>query len=142
MDKKIATIILFLISIVIFPSPLKGQDVSQMERMRQLLEKEKALREKIEKEEEEPEIQEGVFIKRIKVKGARLLTKEEIKKISSSYENQLLNLNQIQQISQKILDAYQEKGYRFSSTYRPHLKIKKDTLIIRLKEKYLIHKNE
>lgn len=114
------------------------EQASKIQRSEELLQKDRQLREMLHKKKEQPQIQQEIFIERIKVIGVTLLNEEEINQIISSYQNQSLNLTQIQELVQKVLDAYQKKGYHFASGYQPLVKVKKDVLIIKLKEKYLI----
>lgn len=114
------------------------EEVSKIQRSEELLQKDRQLREMLQKEKKQPQIQQEIFIKRIKVIGVTLLSKEKISKIISSFENQRLSLNQIQELVQEVLDAYQERGYCFASSYQPLLRVKKDILMIKIKERYLI----
>lgn len=147
MNIKIAAVIL-IFSFLMHPLFLFAQqDVSDMERMRELLEKEKALREKIEKKEEKPEIEEKipvkeippapeekVFIKKIIVTGNTLISQQEIERIISPFENQELTLKDFRKIADLITDAYRQKGYVTSRAYLPPQKIEEGILEIRIIE--------
>jgi len=126
---------------------VRAQVVSETERMRELLEKEKAIRERIEKEEEKPEIkeetpakaappisEEKVFIEKIIVTGNTLIPQQEISKITSPFENQELTLSDFRKIADLITDAYRQKGYITSRAYLAPQKIEKGILEIRIIE--------
>lgn len=81
-----------------------AQSVSQIERTREITEKEAALRNKLEKENK-------WFIKKIIVKGATLLSKDEIREIVLPFENHWLSNDDIKEIINLIKVAYRQKGY-------------------------------
>lgn len=100
---------------------------SQIQRAQEILEKEKALREKIEKEEEK------LFIKKIMVKGVKLLTENEIKEITLSFQRKWLTKKDIQQLIDLIIQAYRQKGYN-ESDFKISYEIKKGCLKIQVEE--------
>jgi hemolysin activation/secretion protein len=123
-----------------------AQKVGEIEKIEREIEKERLLREKIEKEKEEPVIEEPVpevvppapaekiFIKKINVKGATLLSQKEIEEIILPFENKELTLRQMQKVVNLITDAYRRQGYVTSRAYLPPQKIKESILEIRVIE--------
>ncbi|MCM8800304.1 MAG: hypothetical protein NC900_06265, partial [Candidatus Omnitrophica bacterium] len=138
----------FIISFILAINFSFSQTVEQLPKTQQDIEKERLLRERIEKETPKPEIEEEkpaplpapkaekqkVLIKTITVVGATLLTEKEIKKITSSYENQELTLSQMQKIADLITDAYRKKGFITCRAYLPPQKIEANVLEIRVLE--------
>lgn len=123
--KKILGIILFL-GICANIDNFAQITPSQVQRTHEILEKEKALREKIEKEEK-------VFIKRIVVEGASLLSKDEIDKIILPFQRHWLSKEDIQQIINLLIQTYNQKGYDASKVNISY-EIKKRQLIIEINE--------
>ena len=112
-----------LILILIFSYPAVScaeiPSASQLERARESLEKERITQEILE--------QAGkIYIQRIIVEGVTLLGDQEVRQIASSYEEEWLDREDIQQILDTFKQAYAEKGYEISVSY----KIKKETLEI------------
>ncbi|MCU0652366.1 MAG: BamA/TamA family outer membrane protein [Candidatus Omnitrophica bacterium] len=115
-------------------------------RSRELQQKEEKLRDKIETprkapEKEElpvlptvPESAEKTLIKKINVTGATTLSKKEIDKIVLPFENQELNLKQMQEVANLITDLYRQKGYVNSLAYLPPQDIKQGILEIKVVE--------
>ena len=99
---------------------------SQMERALELLEKEKALRETIEKGQK-------VFIKKIIVKGATLLSEERIKEIILPFKNHWLTEADINSILDSITAAYKQKGYN-NQPVKALYQVKKNLLKIQVVE--------
>lgn len=79
-------------------------NASQIERSQEILEKEKTLRENIEKKEK-------VLIKKIMVTGVTLLTTNQIKDIIMPFQNHWLSKDEIQGILDAIKLTYQQKGF-------------------------------
>lgn len=77
---------------------------AQLQRSQEILEKERALKDKLEKGEK-------VYIKKIIVKGATLLNQEQIKEIILPFQKHWLTKNDIQQILALIERAYINNGY-------------------------------
>jgi hemolysin activation/secretion protein len=100
---------------------------SQIQREQEILEKEKALREKIEKKEEK------IFIKKILIKGIRLLTEDQIKEIILPFQEKWLTKKDIQQLIDLIIQAYHQKGYN-ESDLKISYEIKKKCLKIQVEE--------
>jgi len=63
-----------------------------------------------------------------------LFADDKIKAITSQYENQELNLRDIQKIADLITDLYRQKGYITSRAYVPPQKMEEGTLEIRVME--------
>lgn len=122
------------------------QQPSQVERMERELEKEKALRERIEKPPEKPEVkeeappeappvkEEKVFIKKIVVTGVTYFKEEEIRKIVEPYENKELSFREMQKIAELITEFYRNNGYITSRAYLPPQDLTQGTLEIRVLE--------
>jgi len=141
------TAIFFLLSPVYsqVPSSQTGGGVEQQERE---IEKEKRLREKIEKPRVVPEIDEEivpskerplsedekVLIKEIIVEGASLVSAGEIEEVISIFKNTELTLKDMQKVADLITDLYRQKGYLTSRAYLPPQKIKDGRLLIRVVE--------
>jgi hemolysin activation/secretion protein len=79
------------------PSP------AQIERQQEMIEKERALRQRIEEDGQ-------VFVRQIVVTGVTLLDEEEVKKIIQPYEGRRLSKKNIQAILDDFALAYKEKG--------------------------------
>ena len=100
-----------LISPVLFLSlifaGLSWAEVStgQILRSEEILEKEKALRQRLQEEEK-------VFIRKIKIEGITLLTEGQIKQIISPFQKRWLTKTQIQQILELIKEAYRKNSYQ------------------------------
>lgn len=77
---------------------------AQIERSQEILEEEKIIRDKLEKEEK-------VYIKKIIVKGVTLLSQAQIKEIISPFQKHWLTKEDIQQILDLLEKAYINNGY-------------------------------
>ncbi len=75
-----------------------------------------------------------VFIKKILVQDALLLSDAEIKDIVYPYENRELTLEEMQQVADLLTDAYRKKGYVTSRAYIPVQSIKDGILFIKVLE--------
>ena len=124
------SVILFFLCLVIGAkgaSFAQGHSASRIERSQEILEKEEALREKIEKEEK-------VYIKKIILKGITSLSKEQREKIISPFQARWLTKKDIQQILELLKEAYHQQGYPglpASISYQ----IKRNNLLIKAEEK-------
>lgn len=98
----------------------------QIERSNELIEKEEALRKKL-------ETPEKVYIEDILLEGAVALTKDQIKEITLPYQKRWLTKADIQQLIELVKEAYRQKGYAEKST-KISYKVKKKNLVIRVKE--------
>lgn len=131
-----------------FSTPAFGQAASQetsgTERTRQLLEKEEALREKIETPKKPVEIEEQlpeitvplaadakIFIKEFRVTGTTLISKDETDKIILPKQNQEMLFSQVQKISAQITELYRTRGYITSRAYIPPQKVENGILEIK-----------
>ena len=120
--KKI-TILFFCLS---FVNICFAQDVpvSQIERTQEVLEKEEALREKLNQ-------QEKVFINKIIVEGALLLDEEQVKEIILPFQKRWLTKDDINQIIDSLKQLYSQQTKQIPEiTYQ----IKKRSLKITIKE--------
>ena len=137
-----------IITFVLITTFAFAQTAEQIPKTQEEIEKEKRLREKIEKEAPKVEIEEKipaallapkaeeakVFIKSITVTGVSFLSEQEVRKIVSNFENQELNLAQMQKVADLITDAYRKKGYITSRAYLPPQKIETGILEVRVLE--------
>jgi len=121
-SKHIATFLLLLLIFFIRHPGFAQTSVSQMQRAQDLLEKERALSQKL----EEPQ---KIYIKKIIVEGATLLSPEEIKEIISPLQRRWLTKEDIQQIMESLRQAYQRKGYT-KQPAKISYRIEKKNLII------------
>jgi len=98
-------VFVFIFSNISLAVPPPEQETGGQERMRQMQETEKALREKIETKEAAPTIEQNlpevtapeisgqkVFVKKINVKGCTLFPEQKIKDIVTPFENRELDL--------------------------------------------------
>lgn len=137
-----------LVSFVVFQNlPLFAQKVGETEKIEREIEKEKLLRERIEKVKEKPEIEEKlptaapapkalekIVIKKINVTGVTLISQNEIDSIIAPFENKELTLRELQEAADLITDAYRKQGYVTSRAYLPPQKIEKEIVEIRVIE--------
>lgn len=98
---------------------------SQIQRAEELLEKERGLRERIEKEER-------FFIREIVVRGARSLNKEEIEEITGAYQKRYLSKKEITQLTDLFKDAYKQK--KLKEPQGVFYEIVKSSLVIEVRE--------
>ena len=140
-------LLLLLVSLILIDKKLFTQEVGEVEKIEREIEKERLLREKIKEKKERPVIkekpttkilppavEEKIFIKKINVKGVTLLLEREINEIILSFENKELTLRQMQEVADRITDAYRQKGYVTSRAYLPPQKIKEGVLEIKVIE--------
>ncbi len=137
-----------LISLIVFQNlPLFAQKVGETEKIEREIEKEKLLRERIEKVKEKPKIEEKlpttappskaaekIVVNKINVTGVTLVSQKEIDSIIIPFENKELILQELQKAADLITDAYRKKGYVTSRAYLPPQKIEKGTVEIRVIE--------
>ena len=102
---------IFVLSVILFICSVTGAreacfaqapTASQIERTQKDLEKEKALRETIEKGQK-------VFIKKIIVKGATLLSEEQIKETILPFQKHWLTKEDIQRLIDSLKQLYQQQ---------------------------------
>ncbi len=127
--------------------PRTSQELSGIERGRELKEKEKALEEEIKRKKEKPEVEEKlpaiavpalpsekVFVKNIEISGASLIPQKDLRKIVEPFENKELTLTEMQKAADLITEAYRKNGYITSRAYIPPQKIEDGTFEIRVIE--------
>lgn len=139
----------FLIFIFTFLFFISGyaEIPSQYEKTEREIELKKELRERIEEKIEKPEIEEKkeeevapeveeekVFIKEITVTGVTVFPEENIREITSQYENKELTLREIYKIADLITDLYRKNGYLTSRAYVPPQDLTDGILEIRVLE--------
>ena len=122
---KLITLLLLLIFFIRHPG-FAQTSVSQMQRAQDMLEKERALSQKL----EEPQ---KIYIKKIIVEGALLLSADEVKRIVSAFERHWLTKLDIERILEALKQAYKDKGYA-GQPAKISYQIKQRSLIIRVEE--------
>jgi len=126
-QSKQITAYLFLLLIFFIQYPGFAQtSVSQMQRAQDMLEKERALSQKL----EEPQ---KIYIKKIMVEGALLLSADEVKRIVSAFEKRWLTKLDIERILEALKQSYKDKGYT-GEPLKISYQIKQKSLIIRVEE--------
>jgi hemolysin activation/secretion protein len=140
---------IFILSLA---SPIFAQFPEELDKAQREIEKEKQLRERIEKEKPKVDIEDTVsqeavktdiqstqkvVVKNITLTGVTILSEEEITEIISPYQGQELMLKDMQKVADLITDAYRGKGYITSRAYLPPQKIKDGELEIRVLEGFM-----
>jgi len=100
---------------------------SQIQRSQEILEKEQALRKRIEEEDR-------FFVETITLEGATLISNEEIKEFTLPYHNRWLTKEDIEEIIQLVKQSYEQKGHA-QDTLKIDYRIDKENLIINIIEK-------
>ncbi len=100
--------------------------MGEIQKTQQDLEMEKALRTEVEKGKK-------VLIKKITVKGATLITEDQIKEITLPFKNHWLTEADINLILDSITSAYKQKGYQ-NQPAKISFQIKKGYLEINVEE--------
>ncbi len=116
-----------LLTQICFAQVPAAQQASGQESLRQLQERDKKLREKIEQppqketetpeqpilpsEENVPPVSEKVMINKITVSGNTLLPQSEIDKIIKPFEGKEMTLRDMQKVADLVTDAYRKKGF-------------------------------
>ncbi|MGE5280135.1 MAG: ShlB/FhaC/HecB family hemolysin secretion/activation protein [Deltaproteobacteria bacterium] len=124
-----------------------AQSISTELRTRQLEEKERALRQEVQKEAAPVEIkqelpappapqesQEKTLINTINVTGVTLLPEAAIEAITAGFKGRTLSLKDLQTCADLITDAYRKKGYITSRAYLPPQRIAEAAVEIRVVE--------
>jgi len=115
------------IILMLFPLLLGAQSASTIERSQEILQEDKALRQKIEQEE-------GFFVKTIVLKGALRLSEGEIKDTIAPFQGQWMTKEDIRQTMDSLKSTYEKKGVE-TSRVNASYELKKDrTLEITVKE--------
>jgi len=107
MKSILKPVILFFLFSEIYNNAIYCADetsASKIERSQEILEKEKILRERLEKGEK-------IFIKKIIVVGIASIDKNEMKKMISPFKNRWLSKDEIQGLIYSIKAAYEQSGY-------------------------------
>ncbi|MCX7661198.1 MAG: hypothetical protein N2Z79_00765 [Candidatus Omnitrophica bacterium] len=116
-------LLLFVISLCLSFSSFSQVPTAEIQRQQELLEKERELRKRIDKEPR-------IFIKKIILKGVSLLSEEEYKKIILPFQKRWLTKEDIQQILEKLSEVYKQKKSIPEIVYQ----IKRNQLLILIKE--------
>lgn len=124
MRKTVILILFFICALFIYS--YAQTTAGQIQRQEELLRQEEKLRERIQEEAR-------VYIKKIMVEGASLLSEEEIKEITSSFQKRWLTKEDIQQVMESLKQAYKDKGYT-GEPLKISYQIKQRSLIIRVEE--------
>lgn len=123
--KKTAFVVLFFI-FGSFSFSFSQPSMGEIDKMQQDIEKDKLLRVEVEKAKK-------VFIKEIVVKGATLITEDQIKEIILPFKNHLLSGADIDLMLNSISSAYAQKGYQ-NQPVKITFKINKSKLEISVEE--------
>ncbi|MBF0485085.1 MAG: ShlB/FhaC/HecB family hemolysin secretion/activation protein [Candidatus Omnitrophica bacterium] len=86
------------------------------------------------KEIEQLPASEKAMITKIEVTGIKLLSLRKIKAITFPYENRVLTIREIQDVTNRITDAYRQEGYITSRAFLPPQKIENGILKIEVAE--------
>jgi len=150
--KTILSILIFLIFILVsfnicYAAPTPQQEAGGQERTRELQEKEKVLREKIEHESQGPQVteepqeepqrfqsNEKTLINKINVTGVTFISEKEVNGVISQYQNKEVTMNDLQKAADMITDIYRKKGFITSRAYLPPQKIENNAVEIRVIE--------
>ena len=124
--KKAAFLILISLLCSFNLSFSQAPSIGQIEKTQQDIEMEKTLRTEAEKGKKS-------FIKNIEVKGASLITADQIKEIILPFKNHWLTGNDINLILNSIASAYKQKGYE-GQPEKISFQIKKGLLEITVEE--------
>ena len=100
--------------------------MGEINKTQQDIEMEKALRTEVEKGKK-------VYIKKIVVKGATLITEDQLKEIVLPFKNHWLGESDINLILESIINAYKQKGYEGQPS-KISFRIKKSLLEINVEE--------
>lgn len=101
--------------------------LSVITKSQEMIDDEKALREKIDKREK-------MFLKKTVIKGITLIDKEKIMEILQPFRNHWISKDDIQIIMDSIAVVYKEKGY-YERIETMFYKINRNTLTITVKER-------
>jgi hemolysin activation/secretion protein len=110
-----------------FAIAAQDTSVSTITKSQDMIDKEEALRQKLEKDEK-------IYLKKVIVTGVTLVKKEEIREILQPFKNHWISKNDIQMIMDSITLAYKNKGYHDKLTEISY-KVNKSTLHIIVLEK-------
>ena len=124
-----------------------SQQASGIEATRRLEEKDQKLRERIQKERVSPAVEnvsqeeskpvpdgETVLVSKIEVSGATLLSSVGVRKEIGQYENKQISMRDMQEVANRITDAYRQKGFITSRAVLPPQKIENGILKIQVIE--------
>jgi hemolysin activation/secretion protein len=147
--KPILPCVVFLITILLhtytFAQPPASQTVGGMTQQEEEIKKGRELEKKIKTERPKPgevlpeeiipqDLGPKVLVRRITVEGVTLLSKQEIKNITSMFEGKELSLKAMQKVADLITDEYRKKGYTTSRAFIPPQTIRDGLLIVRVVE--------
>ncbi|NLE64463.1 MAG: ShlB/FhaC/HecB family hemolysin secretion/activation protein [Elusimicrobia bacterium] len=148
MKRTLTPVFLLLLSFTFFATDLQAQTVPSQQgaggvsAREDLLEKEATLRDVVTTPKEAPSVEvpvdqeaqipegEKVLVSRIEVTGATLLSAREIRKIIAEYEGKELSMRGMQEVANKITDAYRQRGYITSRAILPPQRIENNVLKI------------
>ena len=133
---------------LLLPVAAFAQEAGKIQKEEQQIDQERQLREKIEKEKPSAPVEEEkappaqppvsgeqkAFIKTIVVIDNTLLPQSEIDGIVAPYQNKELSLSGMQEVVDRLTDAYRKRGYVTSRAYLAPQKIMDQTLKIRAVE--------
>ncbi|MCX5711993.1 MAG: hypothetical protein NTY47_02840 [Candidatus Omnitrophica bacterium] len=138
--------LIFQSRVLAVPPPAR-QEMSGQEQSRESISKEEKLKKNIQTKSEIPEVEnkipEEAFqsaptpkikVANIVVTGATILSEAEIQKIITPFKGQELDLSGMQQVAERITEAYRKKGFITSRAYLPPQKIENGVLELRILE--------
>lgn len=139
--------VIFFLPPAVFAQPPASQEMSGQEQARELIDKDEKLRKEVEAKIKAPEVEnkipdeafakaptQKIKITNIVVAGATILSEEEIQKITTPFKGQELDLSGMQQVAERVTEAYRKKGYITSRAYLPPQKIENGVLELRVLE--------
>lgn len=146
--KKAIILLIAAFGLLVIQVPVFAADVSQIQKTSEDINKDEALRQKIEQKEKNPEIEDKlpappaapalpeqkINVKKIDVTGVTWITPKEINAIIAPYQNKEITLRDLQKAADLITDAYRKKGYVTSRAYLPPQKITEGLVEIRVVE--------
>lgn len=145
--RKPSLFLSFVFAGILAAGTLFAQTTGEIEKTEREIQREKLLRERLEKQVPEPEIEEQlpssvfeppytekVLIKKIDVSGVTLVPYEEVRDIVSGFENKELDFREMQRAADLITDAYRKRGYVTSRAYLAPQRIEDNRLEIKMLE--------
>lgn len=132
--KKILSLILLFTTVYSAPMPNIGDLLHEIKPPN--IEKKKEILPPLQQDSEEfkKTFKDGkkVLIKSFEILNATQLSKQELQNIVKPYENKMLSFKQIQDITDAITKAYQDKGYFVARAYIPLQNIQEQNNILKI----------
>lgn len=90
---------------------------------------------KVSKPNLDPSLQQKIFIKAIRVEGAKDLTEAEIRQFTAPYEGKEASIEEINDnVADKLTELYEKKGYVMALVFVPPQEIQDGVLVLRAEE--------